>query len=92
VLVERGKPTVATSPGQIILRLAWQIALLESDALQDLGAEASTDPLWFTTIPIVVNGDSLTILVLPALLVVATSQRICVEVRREDIPAGARRS
>jgi LysR family transcriptional regulator (chromosome initiation inhibitor) len=84
VLVERGKPVVATSSGQVVLRLARQIALLESDALQDLGADASADPAGFTRIPVVVNGDSLNTWVLPALSAVAESHRICVEVHRED--------
>ena len=84
VLVERGKPARPTASGQVVLRLARQIALLETDALSDLGAEISADPSsGFTRIPIVVNGDSLTSWVLPA-LAAAARKRICVDVYRED--------
>ncbi|GIG91672.1 LysR family transcriptional regulator ArgP [Plantactinospora endophytica] len=82
VLVERGRPTRPTPSGQIVLRLARQVALLATDALQELGQD-SAEPAEFSRIPIVVNGDSLNTWVLPA-LAVAARERICVDVYRED--------
>jgi LysR family transcriptional regulator, chromosome initiation inhibitor len=79
VLVNRGKPVRPTSSGQVILRLARQIALLESDALRELGAEATDHGTGFTRIPVVINGDSLTTWVRPA-LAATVNHRICVEV------------
>ncbi|MEO3744514.1 LysR family transcriptional regulator ArgP [Plantactinospora sp. B5E13] len=83
VLVERGKPARATASGELVLRLARQVALLETDVLDQLGAPSAADREGFTRIPVVVNGDSLNTWVLPA-LAVAARQRICVDVHRED--------
>ncbi|MGI5215906.1 LysR family transcriptional regulator ArgP [Plantactinospora sp. CA-290183] len=83
VLVERGKPARPTSSGQVVLRLARQVALLETDALQELGDAPGAAPEAFTRIPIVVNGDSLNTWVLPA-LAAATRHGISVDVYRED--------
>ncbi|MGI5152478.1 LysR family transcriptional regulator ArgP [Plantactinospora sp. CA-294935] len=82
VLVERGKPARPTPSGQVVLRLARQVALLATDALQELGQD-SAEPAEFSRIPIVVNGDSLNTWVLPA-LAAAARERICVDVYRED--------
>jgi LysR family transcriptional regulator (chromosome initiation inhibitor) len=64
VLVLRTKPIQPTPAGRILLRLARQVALLESEAMDALGAgEAAARPV----IPLVVNADSLATWVLPAL-------------------------
>ncbi|WP_431277798.1 LysR family transcriptional regulator ArgP [Leifsonia poae] len=64
VLVMRTKPIGPTEAGRILLRLARQVALLESEALESLGADgASARPV----IPLVINADSLATWVLPAL-------------------------
>lgn len=83
VLVERGKPARATASGEVVLRLARQVALLETDVLDQLGAPSADEPAGFTRIPVVVNGDSLNTWVLPA-LAAAARQRISVDVYRED--------
>lgn len=83
VLVERAKPVRPTSSGEVVLRLARQVALLETDTLQELGDPSTEQPAEFTRIPIVVNGDSLNTWALPA-LATATRHRICVDVYRED--------
>ncbi|MBE1488697.1 LysR family transcriptional regulator ArgP [Plantactinospora soyae] len=83
VLVERAKPVRPTRSGQVVLRLARQVALLETDAVQELGYDSAADPAEFTRIPVVVNGDSLNTWVLPA-LAAAARQRIGVDVYRED--------
>lgn len=64
VLVRRSKPIVATDAGQALLRLARQLALLESEATALLdGGSASGRP----TVSLVVNADSLATWALPAL-------------------------
>jgi LysR family transcriptional regulator, chromosome initiation inhibitor len=55
VLVRREKPTAATPAGIPLLRLAAQTALLESEALADMGG-GSTDR---TRVAIAVNADSM---------------------------------
>ncbi|MEU4559752.1 LysR family transcriptional regulator ArgP [Actinoplanes sp. NPDC023936] len=60
VLVRRGKPCVATTAGQALVRFAGQVALLEREAL----AQARDD----TRLSIVVNADSLNTWFLPVLV------------------------
>jgi len=68
VLVLRTKPIQPTPAGRILLRLARQVALLESEALEALGSGGSAArPI----IPLVVNADSLATWVLPALTTVS---------------------
>jgi LysR family transcriptional regulator (chromosome initiation inhibitor) len=55
VLIRREKPTAATPAGIPLLRLAAQTALLESEALADMGG-GSTDR---TRVAIAVNADSM---------------------------------
>jgi LysR family transcriptional regulator (chromosome initiation inhibitor) len=83
VLAERSKPVRPTPCGDLVLRLARQVALLETDVLQELGAAGAARRSGFTTIPIVVNGDSLTTWMLPA-LAAAVAERICLDIIRED--------
>ncbi|OSC42389.1 ArgP/LysG family DNA-binding transcriptional regulator [Mycobacterium decipiens] len=56
VLVVRGKPCMATTAGIPLLRLAAQTALLESEALAEMGGSASLER---TRITIAVNADSM---------------------------------
>lgn len=63
VLVRRSKPIEPTDAGEVLLRLARQVALLEAEAAAEL--EAASGAL--TSIPLVVNADSLATWVLPAL-------------------------
>jgi LysR family transcriptional regulator (chromosome initiation inhibitor) len=55
VLVRREKPTVATPAGVPLLRLAAQTALLESEALTDMGGGSAER----TRVAIAVNADSM---------------------------------
>jgi LysR family transcriptional regulator (chromosome initiation inhibitor) len=55
VLVRREKPTVATPAGVPLLRLAAQTALLESEALADMGGGSAER----TRVAIAVNADSM---------------------------------
>ncbi|QEO08769.1 ArgP/LysG family DNA-binding transcriptional regulator [Protaetiibacter larvae] len=83
VLVERSKPVRATESGEVLLRLAREIALLEADAAAALRLEG-TDEASFTTIPLAVNADSLTSWFLPAIAPVCIERRITVDIHRED--------
>jgi LysR family transcriptional regulator, chromosome initiation inhibitor len=79
VLVVRSKPARATAPGEELVRMARQLALLEHEADQALGgADVST------TIPIAVNADSLATWILPALERVARSRSVVFEIHRDD--------
>jgi LysR family transcriptional regulator (chromosome initiation inhibitor) len=81
ILVQRQKPARATDSGEAVLRLARQLTLLENDtlaALEESGAHEAT------SIPIVINADSLAIWALPALAEVFASHGACFTVYRED--------
>lgn len=76
VLVRRSKPIEPTAAGRILLTLARQVALLESEAVDALGADETGTGGTGTgsggagvapRIPLVVNADSLATWVLPAL-------------------------
>jgi len=78
VLVLRVKPARTTEPGSILLRLARQMALLESEAVGQLGLEGSTDR---PGVQLVINADSLSTWVLPAL---AAMPGINIEITVDD--------
>ncbi|WP_197021614.1 LysR family transcriptional regulator ArgP [Cellulomonas sp. HZM] len=56
VLVRRSRPCAATEPGQVLVRLAGQLDLLERDARAAIGGASAGGP---TTLPVAVNADSL---------------------------------
>jgi len=80
VLVVRAKPARATEPGEALLRMARQLALLEHEADQALGAGADG----VSTIPIAVNADSMSTWILPALERVSRAHRVVFELHRDD--------
>ncbi len=80
VLVVRTKPARPTGPGEALVRMARQLALLEHEADQALGA-GSDD---ISTIPIAVNADSLAAWILPALERVAREHPVVFEIHRDD--------
>lgn len=80
VLVVRAKPARPTGPGAALVRMARQLALLEHEADQALGA-GSDD---ISTIPIAVNADSLSTWILPALERVAREHPVVFEIHRDD--------
>jgi len=82
VLVERTKPVRATESGEVLVRLAREIALLETDAASALRLDGAGEG--FTTVPLAVNADSLTSWFLPAIAEVCTEHRIVVDIHRED--------
>jgi LysR family transcriptional regulator (chromosome initiation inhibitor) len=82
VLLERTKPVRATESGEVLLRLAREIALLEADAASALRLDGAGEG--FTSVPLAVNADSLTSWFLPAIAKVCTERRIVVDIHRED--------
>lgn len=78
VLLLRTKPVRPTTSGRVVVRLARQVALLESEAMDELGLEgAGARP----RIPLVINADSLATWVLPGL---AAVERTSFEITIED--------
>jgi LysR family transcriptional regulator (chromosome initiation inhibitor) len=80
VLVVRSKPARATGPGEALVRMARQLALLEHEADQALGTGSDG----ITTIPVAVNADSLSTWILPALERVARRHPVVFEIHRDD--------
>ena len=80
VLVVRTKPVRATEPGEALLRMARQLALLEHEADQALGV--ADDGV--SSIPIAVNADSMATWLLPALARVASRHPVVFELHRDD--------
>ncbi|MFE1292358.1 LysR family transcriptional regulator ArgP [Streptomyces sp. NPDC058751] len=81
VLLTRSKPVRPTESGEIVVRFARRLALLERDAHAELGMAGSGGP---TRLSIAVNADSLATWFLPALARVPEALRLCFELRRED--------
>lgn len=83
VLVRRARPVRATEAGQALLRLAGQVALLESEAMAALrGAGGPGRPR--LRMPVVVNADSLSSWFLPALSALDVEQLVLFDVHVED--------
>jgi LysR family transcriptional regulator (chromosome initiation inhibitor) len=81
VLLQRTKPVRATESGEVLVRLARQVARLERDAYAELGLSAAGEP---TRVSVAVNADSLATWFLGALTRVPEEMRLCFELRRED--------
>jgi LysR family transcriptional regulator (chromosome initiation inhibitor) len=82
VLVQRTTPVALTDAGQVVLRYARQVELLEADtvrALQDGGSAGGPVP-----ISLAVNADSLATWFLGALAGVAEEFDLAFELHRED--------
>ncbi|MFE4702489.1 LysR family transcriptional regulator ArgP [Streptomyces sp. NPDC056738] len=81
VLLTRTKPVRPTESGEIVVRFARRLALLERDAHAELGMSGTGEP---TRLSIAVNADSLATWFLPALARVPDGLGLCFELRRED--------
>ncbi|MFE9775225.1 LysR family transcriptional regulator ArgP [Streptomyces sp. NPDC005931] len=81
VLLLRTKPVRPTESGEVLVRLARQVARLERDAYADLGLSGAGEP---TRVSVAVNADSLATWFLPGLTRVPPEARLCFELRRED--------
>ena len=89
VLLMRTKPVRPTESGQVVVRFARQLALLETDARTELGlpgdhSTAEAKGPVPARLAIAVNADSLATWFLPALTQVPQDPPICFELRRED--------
>jgi LysR family transcriptional regulator (chromosome initiation inhibitor) len=79
VLVTRSKPVAPTPSGAVLLRAARQMQAIASDALTQLGDEASAD---LGTVPLAVNADSLATWFVQALA--AAGPGLTFDIRRAD--------
>ncbi|MBJ7290945.1 LysR family transcriptional regulator ArgP [Williamsia sp.] len=89
VLVQRTKPAVATSDGEVLLRLAKQWDLLTTSAFAELTGEdedVHADPRDRPRVhlPIASNADSLAIWLLPVIVTMQERFAVAVEVLRDD--------
>ena len=80
VLVQRAKPVRATESGHVVLTLARQMAHLEREAMSSLNPEEATT----STLSLVVNADSLSTWMIPALARLAPEHRALFDLHRED--------
>lgn len=81
VLLQRSNPAQATEAGEVVLRLARQVAQLEADAGVELGLGTDGPQL---AVPIVVNADSLAVWFLQALARVPSDLHITFDLHRDD--------
>ncbi|MBP2379633.1 LysR family transcriptional regulator (chromosome initiation inhibitor) [Microbacterium phyllosphaerae] len=82
VLVVRSKPARLTEAGEAVVRLARQIALLEHDALGELGLESERTTR--TRIPLAVNADSMATWFLPPLARLSAAHDLDFDLHRDD--------
>lgn len=81
VLVVRAKPAQLTESGAAVVRLARQIALLEHDALGELGVGGGAQRI---SIPLAVNADSMATWFLAPLARLSRQWDITVDLHRDD--------
>jgi LysR family transcriptional regulator (chromosome initiation inhibitor) len=81
VLLLRTKPVRPTESGEVLVRLARQVARLEHDASAELGLSGAGEPV---RVSVAVNADSLATWFLPVLTRVPQELRLYFELRRED--------
>ena len=81
VLLQRSNPAQATEAGEVVLRLAQQVAQLEADAGAELGLASDGPQL---SVPIVVNADSLAVWFLQALAKVPPGLGVTFDLHRDD--------
>jgi LysR family transcriptional regulator (chromosome initiation inhibitor) len=80
VLVQRVKPARATDSGRVVLTLARQVAHLEQETMASLNPDTAQT----STLPLVVNADSLATWMIPALARLAPEHRVLFDLHRED--------
>lgn len=82
ILVQRTSPVEATGAGEVLLRLARQMALLEREALQELGLDGL--PGESAPVSLVVNADSLATWFLRVFDRLTPEDGMLLEIHRED--------
>lgn len=81
VLLVRSKPVRATRPGEVLLRLGRQLALIEHDALSELEGD---DPARPVSVPLAVNADSLATWFLEPLARLSRQHPVVFDLHRDD--------
>lgn len=82
VLVRRTTPVTTTDAGDVLLRYARQVELLDADAARALAEAAS--PSGATVVPLAVNADTLATWFLPSVADTVVELGLALDVRRED--------
>ncbi|GAB3602780.1 LysR family transcriptional regulator ArgP [Microbacterium aureliae] len=82
LVLVRSKPARATAAGRALVRLARQAALLEHDALADLGGDP--DEQSRIVVPLAVNADSLATWFLPPLARLGERHPVVFDLHRDD--------
>ena len=82
VLIQRVNPVIPTAAGDIVLRHARQVQLLEGDVATELGA--GLQPGGRTSLPLAVNADCLGTWFLDALAAVPADSGAVFDIYRED--------
>jgi len=80
VLLVRAKPVRATEAGTAVIRLARQLALLEHDALSELGGSDDAR----VSVPLAVNADSLSTWFLEPLARLSRRHPVVFDLHRDD--------
>ena len=83
LVLVRSKPVRPTEAGMSVIRLARQTALLEHDALAELGA--GDDETALTVVPLAVNADSLATWFLEPLARLAEQHPVVFDLHRDDL-------
>lgn len=83
ILLVRSKPAAPTAAGESVVRLARQVALLEYDALRDLGMGDAAGPMR-VSVPLAVNADSMATWFLAPLARLAQRHDIDFDLHRDD--------
>lgn len=89
VLLVRSRPVRATEAGEVVVRLARQLDVLEHDALARFGlddgsAHADDDRARTTVIPLAVNADSMATWFLAPLARLAETHPLAFDLHRDD--------
>jgi len=82
VLLVRAKPARPTEAGRAVIRLARQVALLQHDALVELGAGDEVNAR--ISVPLAVNADSLATWFLGPLARLSRSRPVVFDLHRDD--------
>ncbi|MFK4837377.1 LysR family transcriptional regulator ArgP [Microbacterium sp. ZW T2_14] len=82
LVLVRSKPVRATDAGTSVIRLARQLALLEHDALAELGADDGETAV--TSVPLAVNADSLATWFLAPMADLARRHPVVFDLHRDD--------
>ncbi|MFW6090929.1 MAG: LysR family transcriptional regulator ArgP [Actinomycetota bacterium] len=84
ILVRRSRPTRPTDAGQVLVRLARQLTLLESEAFARLSDDAADPEGLRLRLPVAVNADSVATWFLDALATVPQRHVATFDIRQED--------